>query len=90
MPRLSLDLNAGRIATVLWATGFRPDHSWIDLPVFNRKGRLIHDGGSVAPGLFVLGLPFMRHRNSALIDGVGQDARHIVDLICRNRHTNAA
>jgi putative flavoprotein involved in K+ transport len=89
-PRLSLDLHSGRTATVLWATGFRPDHSWIDLPVFDRKGRLIQDGGTVAPGLFVLGLPFMRHRNSALIDGVGQDARHIADLICRNRHTNAA
>ncbi|WP_375688634.1 NAD(P)-binding domain-containing protein [Pseudooceanicola sp. LIPI14-2-Ac024] len=72
LPRLSLDLRSGRIATVLWATGFRPDHRWIDLPVFDRKGRLVHDNGAVAPGLHVLGLPFMRRRNSALIDGVGK------------------
>lgn len=89
-PRLSLDLHSGRIANVLWATGYRPDHRWIDLPVFDRKGRLIHDGGAVAPGLHVLGLPFMRRRNSALIDGVGEDARHIADRIVRTRHPKAA
>ena len=90
MPRLSLDLNSGRITTVLWATGYCPDHRWIDLPVFDRKGRLAHDGGAVAPGLYVLGLPFLRRRNSALIDGVGEDARHISDCIDRTRCTNAA
>lgn len=90
MPRLSLDLNSGRIATVLWATGFRPDHGWIDLPVFDRKGQLVHGDGAVAPGLHVLGLPFMRRRNSALIDGVGEDARHIADSIVCTRHTYAA
>ena len=90
MPRLSLDLRSGRIGTVLWATGFRPDHGWIDLPVFDRKGRLEHEDGAVAPGLHVLGLPFLRRRNSALIDGVGEDARHIVDRIHRSRGNRAA
>ncbi|MBF9029019.1 NAD(P)-binding domain-containing protein [Rhodobacterales bacterium HKCCE3408] len=90
MPRVSLDLRSGRIATVIWATGYRPDHGWIDLPVFDRKGRLVHDQGSIAPGLHVLGLPFMRRRNSALIDGVGRDARFIADRIDRARHTKAA
>ena len=89
-PRLSLDLASGRISTVLWATGYRPDHRWIGLPVFNRKGRLVHDQGTIAPGLHVLGLPFQRRRNSALIDGVGDDARHVADLIDQSRHTNAA
>ncbi|MEZ6002240.1 NAD(P)-binding domain-containing protein [Hyphomonas sp.] len=74
LPRLSLDLNNGRIRTVVWATGFKPDYDWLHLPVFDGKGRLIHNQGQVAPGLHVLGLPFQRRRNSALIDGVGADA----------------
>ena len=76
-PRLSLSLRDGRIRTVIWATGYRPDYSWLELPVFDRKGRLMHQQGRIAPGLYVLGLPFMRRRNSALIDGVGADAQHI-------------
>jgi putative flavoprotein involved in K+ transport len=75
---LSLDLARERIRTVLWATGFRPDHSWLEMPVFDRKGRLRHDGGvAEAPGLYVLGLPFLRRRKSALIDGAGDDAREL-------------
>lgn len=89
-PRLSLDLRSGRIGTVLWATGFRPDHSWLHLPVFDRKGRLAHDGGFVAPGLYALGLPFLRRRNSALLDGVGRDAASIAEQIVRSRANRAA
>ncbi|MGI9628871.1 MAG: pyridine nucleotide-disulfide oxidoreductase, partial [Longimicrobiales bacterium] len=75
-PPLGLDLTDGRIRTVIWATGFRPDYSWLDVPVLDRKGRLRHDGGVVdAPGLYVMGLPFMRTRRSSLIDGAGEDAR---------------
>ena len=89
-PRLSLDLSRGRIRTIIWATGFRPDFSWIDMPVFDRKGTLIHDNGHVAPGLFVLGLPFMRRRNSALLDGVGRDAEALADHIQRKDGRAAA
>lgn len=89
-PRLSLDLRSGHIATVLWATGFRPDHSWLHLPVFDRKRRLVHDGGLVAPGLYALGLPFLRRRNSALLDGVGEDAEFIADHIIQTRASRAA
>jgi putative flavoprotein involved in K+ transport len=72
---LSLDLRSGEIGTVIWATGFRPDLSWLDVPVFDRRGRLVHDGGITgAPGLYVLGLPFLRRRKSSLIDGAGADA----------------
>jgi putative flavoprotein involved in K+ transport len=75
-PPLALDLARGGIRTVLWATGFRPDYSWLDVPVLDRKGRLRHAGGVVdAPGLYVIGLPFLRRRKSALIDGAGEDAR---------------
>ena len=60
------------------ATGFRPDYSWLDVPVFDRKGRLQHDGGVVSsPGLYLMGLPFLRRRKSSLIDGAGDDARDL-------------
>ena len=89
-PRLTCDLSRGRFATVIWATGFRPDHSWLHLPVFDAKGRLNHRGGHIAPGLYALGLPFMRRRNSALIDGVGEDAEWLADHIVETRNRLAA
>jgi putative flavoprotein involved in K+ transport len=73
--RLAMDLAAEGIRTVIWATGYRPDYSWLHAPVFDRKGRLRHSGGIVdAPGLYVMGLPFMRRRKSSFIDGAGADA----------------
>ncbi|MDI5985431.1 NAD(P)-binding domain-containing protein [Halomonas sp. M4R5S39] len=77
-PRLGLDLASGEIRTVVWATGFRPDYSWLQVPVLDRKGQLRHHGGVVdAPGLYVLGLPFMRRRKSSFIHGVDDDAREL-------------
>lgn len=80
-PRLSLDLKADGVRTVVWATGFRPDHSFIDLPVFDRKGQIRHEGGVVAPGLFVMGLKFLRRRRSHLIAGAGDDARELAAIL---------
>jgi putative flavoprotein involved in K+ transport len=75
---LTLDLRNGEIRTIIWATGFRPDLSWLDVPVFNRKGQLIHDGGVTTwPGLYVIGMPFLRRRKSSLIDGAAPDARDL-------------
>jgi putative flavoprotein involved in K+ transport len=77
-PPLSLDLCRGEIRTAIWATGFRPDYSWLDVPVLDRKGRIRHDGGVVdAPGMYLMGAQFMRRRKSALIDGAGDDAREL-------------
>jgi putative flavoprotein involved in K+ transport len=77
-PPLLLDLTRGRIKTIIWATGFRPDYSWLDVPVLDRKGHIRHDGGVVdAPGMYLLGMPFLRRRKSSLIDGVGDDARDL-------------
>jgi putative flavoprotein involved in K+ transport len=72
---LELDLTNGEITTVLWATGFRPDHSWLDIPVHDRTGRIRHDGGVVtgAPGLYLLGLPVLRSRASTYIHGAAAD-----------------
>ena len=77
-PPLELDLASGEIRTIIWATGFRPDHSWLDVPVFDRKGRIRHDGGVVdAAGMYVMGIPFLRRRKSSLIDGAADDARDL-------------
>jgi len=75
-PPLVLDL--GAIRTILWATGFRPDYSWLEVPVLDRKGRVRHDGGvAEAPGMYLLGLPFLRRRKSSLIDGAADDTRDL-------------
>ena len=78
---LELDLTSGEVTTVLWATGFRPDHSWLDIPVRDRTGRLRHDGGVItgAPGLYVLGLPVLRTRASTYIHGAGTDSEALAD-----------
>jgi len=77
-PRLSIDLRSGEIRTIVWATGYRPDHSWLQVPVFDARGRIRHRGGVVeSPGLYLMGEQFLRRRKSALIDGAGDDAREL-------------
>ncbi|MCB4821347.1 NAD(P)-binding domain-containing protein [Roseicella aerolata] len=78
----SLDLAAEGIGSVVWAGGFRRDYRWLQVPVLDAGGEIIHRGG-VTPeaGLFVLGLRFMRRRRSNLIDGVGQDAAELAEAI---------
>jgi len=85
-PRLSLDLRSGEIRSVVWATGFRPDYRWLDLPVFNRKGELRHNGGIVAeaPGMYAIGLPVLRRRKSTFIHGAEDDARDLVGHLVRH------
>ena len=89
-PPLMSDLRNCAIRTIVWATGYSPDFSWLKLPVFDPKGVLIHDQGVVAPCLYVMGLPFMRRRKSALIDGVGGDAQALADHLIANRNRRAA
>lgn len=74
-PPLGLDLTRGDIRTIVWATGYRPDYSWLQVPVLDRKGLIRHDGGVVvdSPGMYLLGMPFLRRRKSTLIDGAGSD-----------------
>ncbi len=75
---LSLDLRSGEISTIVWATGYRPDLSWLDVPVLDRKGRVVHDGGVTScPGLYLIGMPFLRRRKSSLIDGAAADAAEL-------------
>jgi putative flavoprotein involved in K+ transport len=78
--RLQLDLRGGEISAIVWATGFRPDYEWLDVPVVDAKGQLRHTGGVVdSPGLYALGLPVLRRRKSTFIYGIEDDAREIID-----------
>jgi putative flavoprotein involved in K+ transport len=78
--RLQLDLASGEIRSVVWATGYRPDYDWLDVPVVDAKGHLEHDGGVVAsPGMYALGLPVLRRRRSTFMCGIEDDARDVVD-----------
>lgn len=76
---LGLDLRNGEIDTVVWATGFRPDYSWLDVPIVDAKGMIRHDGGVVeSPGMYLLGSPFLRRRKSSFMDGGRVDAEELV------------
>lgn len=77
-PPLGMDLAREGIHSIVWATGYRPDYSWLEVDVFDRKSRIRHDGGVVeAPGLYLMGMQFLRRRKSSLIDGAGDDAREL-------------
>jgi putative flavoprotein involved in K+ transport len=78
--RLQLDLRSGEIRSIVWATGFRPSYSWLQVPVIDEKGQLRHDGGVVeSPGLYALGLPVLRRRKSTFICGIEDDAREVIE-----------
>ncbi len=89
-----IDLAANGISTVIWATGFRRCYPWLKIPVLDRHGEIATFGGHTAvPGLFVLGLPYMRRRSSAFIDGVGRDAEDLAPAVSTHlthRHLRAA
>jgi putative flavoprotein involved in K+ transport len=73
-----IDLRAEGIRTVVWATGFRRRYPWLKVPVLDERGEVRHQGGiTPSPGLYVIGLYFLRRRNSSFIDGVGRDAMEL-------------
>jgi putative flavoprotein involved in K+ transport len=70
------------VDAVIWATGYRPDHSWIKLPIFDEDGRLRHRRGATeVPGLYLLGLTWQQTRGSALIGFIKDDAEFIAEKI---------
>lgn len=76
------------VSNVVWCTGFRPDFSWIDLPIFDGDGDArepSHERGVIAgqPGLFFVGLFFLYAASSALVRGVGRDAEYVAKAIAR-------
>lgn len=81
-PKHSLSVRNDRIGTIIWATGYRTDFSWVDAHVVRSDGQLIHrDGVTPVPGLFALGFRLLRKRDSHFIGGVGTDARAIAGEI---------
>lgn len=77
--RLEIDFETDDVGTIVWATGYRPDYSWLDVPVLDLKGRIRHDGGVVdAPGLYVTGLNVLRRRRSSYINGAERDSEELV------------
>jgi putative flavoprotein involved in K+ transport len=88
-PRWLVDLGSGEIETIVWATGGRPDYSWLDVDVVDGKGRLRHDGGVVDhPGLYALGLPVLRRRRSTFLHGIDDDARAVVEHLAGSLGTS--
>ena len=76
-----------QVSNVIWCTGYAPDYGWIDLPLRTRNGLPLHDRGIAesCPGLYFVGLLFLYSLSSALLGGVGRDARHIVEHIASTR-----
>ena len=77
-PPLIMDMVKEEINTILWATGYHPDYSWLDVPVLDRKGKIRHQGGVVdSPGMYLMGMSLLRRRKSSFIHGAGDDARDL-------------
>ncbi|KRR11004.1 FAD-dependent oxidoreductase [Bradyrhizobium jicamae] len=85
-PLMRLDLAAEGIASVIWATGYGVDFSWIDIPVTDARGDAVHRNGiSAVPGLYFLGLQWLSKMNSSFLSGVGDDAVVLADHILGHR-----
>ena len=92
---VATELDLARFSTVVWATGYRPTYDWLDAAAFGRSRKVVHDGGVARlPGLYLMGLPFMRRRRSNLIGGMRLDAadlaghlRGFLDDVARTRTT---
>ena len=85
-PVLNLDLADAGITTIIWATGFSQDYSWLKVDAFDEAGKPDHQRGvSTESGIYFLGLPWQSRRGSSFIWGVWHDAKFIADQICIQR-----
>ena len=76
------ELDLAGLGAIVWATGFRPDYGWIELPVLDPSGRPLHRRGVTDfPGLAFLGVHWLHKRKSSLFIGVGEDAEHVVEQL---------
>jgi putative flavoprotein involved in K+ transport len=85
-PLRELELNAAGVKTIIWATGFSSDYSWLQVDAFDQTGKPKHQRGvSSEPGIYFVGLPWQSRRGSAFIWGVWHDAKFIADRISTQR-----
>jgi putative flavoprotein involved in K+ transport len=85
-PLLELDLAAAGVTSIIWATGYATDYSWLQVDAFDERGRPQHRRGvSAEPGVYFLGLPWLSRRGSSFIWGVWHDARYVADHIQTQR-----
>lgn len=90
-PVLEVDLGAANITSIIWATGFAQDFSWLQVNAFDTDGKPCHERGvSSEPGVYFLGLPWLSMRGSSFIWGVWEDARHIAGHIASRAAGDAA
>ena len=91
-PPLLTNLAKDEIKTILWATGYYPNYSWLDIPLIDRKGKIRHDGGIVdCPGMYLMGMTLLRRRKSSFIHGASDDAHdlsaHLISYLNRKTET---
>ncbi|MCV2868921.1 NAD(P)/FAD-dependent oxidoreductase [Defluviimonas sp. WL0002] len=85
-PILELDLARAGITSIIWATGFALDFSWLQVDAFDERGKPRHQRGvSSEPGVYFVGLPWLSRRGSSFIWGVWHDAKHVADHIATQR-----
>ena len=85
-PLLALDLAGAEVSSIIWATGFATNYSWLQVDAFDESGKPKHRRGvSSEPGVYFLGLPWLSRRGSSFIWGVWHDAKHLADHITTQR-----
>lgn len=86
-PIQALDLAEAGISSIVWATGFTLDYSWLQVDAFDEAGKPKHQRGvSAEPGVYFIGLPWLSRRGSSFIWGVWHDAKHVADQIAIQRN----
>jgi len=89
-PIQSLDVADAHITSIIWATGYRSDYSWLELDAFDERGAPVHQRGvTEEPGFYFLGLPWQSRRGSSFIWGVWHDAKYVADQIGIQNHYHA-
>ena len=89
-PILALNLAEAGVGSIIWATGFEVDYSWLKVDAFDEDGKPKHERGvSAEPGVYFLGLPWQSRRGSSFIWGVWHDARYLADQISIQRQYQA-
>lgn len=85
-PLSELNLAQAGVGSIVWATGYKLDFSWLQVDSFDAQGKPLHQRGvAKEPGIYFLGLPWLSRRGSSFIWGVWHDAKHVADHIAKQR-----